>query len=81
MKIKVKFFASYKEAVGRDELDMEIEDETNVSQLLVAVKAKHPAIGDLMEPLIVSVNKEYADFDKVLKEGDEVALLPPVSGG
>ncbi len=81
MKIKVKFFASYKEAVGRDELDLDMEDESDVSQLLEAVKAIHPAIGELIEPLIVSVNKEYADFDKVLKEGDEVALLPPVSGG
>lgn len=81
MKIKVKFFASYKEAVGTDELDMDMEDESNVSQLLEAVKAIHPAIGELIEPLIVSVNKEYATFDKVLKDGDEVALLPPVSGG
>ena len=81
MKIKIKFFASYKEAVGRDELDLDMEDESDVSQLLEAVKAIHPAIGELIEPLIVSVNKEYATFDKVLKDGDEVALLPPVSGG
>jgi molybdopterin converting factor subunit 1 len=81
MRIKVKFFASYKEAVGRDELDLEMKDESNVSELLEAVKAKHPAIGELIEPLIVSVNKEYAEFDKVLNDGDEVALLPPVSGG
>ena len=80
-KIKVKFFASYKEAVGTDELDLDMEDEPNVSQLLEAVKAIHPAIGELLEPLIVSVNKEYAAFDKVLKDGDGVALLPPVSGG
>lgn len=81
MKIKVKFFASYREAVGMDELDLEMEGGSNVSQLLEAVKALHPAIGELIEPLIVSVNKEYADFNKVLKDGDEVALLPPVSGG
>ncbi|MHA2136189.1 MAG: molybdopterin converting factor subunit 1 [Candidatus Thorarchaeota archaeon] len=81
MKIKVKFFASYKEAVGRDEMDLEMKDESNVSQLLEAVKELHPTIGELIEPLIVSVNKEYAEFDKVLKDGDEVALLPPVSGG
>ena len=81
MKIKVKFFASYKEAVGTDEMDLEMEDGSEVSQLLEAVKTIHPTIGEMMEPLIVSVNKEYATFDKVLKDGDEVALLPPVSGG
>jgi len=81
MKIKVKFFASYKEAVGTDEIDLDLGKGSDVSQLLAAVKKMHPAIGELIEPLIVSVNKEYAEFDKVLKEGDEVALLPPVSGG
>jgi molybdopterin converting factor subunit 1 len=81
MKIKVKFFASYKEAVGTDEMDLDVKKGTNVSQLLEVVKTKHPSIGELIEPLIVSVNKEYAEFDKVLQEGDEVALLPPVSGG
>ena len=81
MRIKVKFFASYKEAVGTDELDLEMKNGSDVTHLLEAVKALHPAIGELIEPLIVSVNKEYATFDKVLKDGDEVALLPPVSGG
>ena len=81
MKIKVKFFAAYKEAVGRDGVDMDMKQGSDVSQLLEAVKSMHPAIGDLIEPLIVSVNKEYATFDTILKDGDEVALLPPVSGG
>lgn len=81
MKIKVKFFASYREAVGTDEMDLELENGSTVSRLLDAVKARHPAIGELIEPLIVSVNKEYAEFEKVLDDGDEVALLPPVSGG
>jgi molybdopterin converting factor subunit 1 len=81
MIIKVKFFASYREAVGTEEIDIDLDSDADVSQLLESVKAKHPAIGKLIEPLIVSVNKEYAEFDKVLHEGDEVALLPPVSGG
>ncbi|UCF08429.1 MAG: molybdopterin converting factor subunit 1 [Thermoplasmata archaeon] len=81
MRIKVKFFAAYREAVGIAEADVDITESSDVSSLLEVVKKDYPAIGALIEPLIVSVNKEYASFDTVLKEGDEVALLPPVAGG
>jgi molybdopterin converting factor subunit 1 len=81
MKVKVKFFASYKEALGKDEIDLELDDDSNVSKLLDILRKDHPKLGNLMETLVVSVNLEYADYEKKLKEGDEVALLPPVSGG
>lgn len=81
MKIKVKFFASYREAVGKEEIEADIEENTDVNGLLEVLKKKHPEIGTLSETLIVSVNKEYATYDTILRNGDEVALLPPVSGG
>lgn len=81
MKIKVKFFASYREALGKDQIDVETEEETNISGLLNIIKRDHPELGNLIEPVIVSVNREYASYDTIIKEGDEVALLPPVSGG
>jgi molybdopterin synthase catalytic subunit len=77
----VKFFASYKEALGRDELDLELKDNSTVSDLIENLRNDHPKLGNLLETLVVSVNLEYAQYDTVLKEGDEVALLPPVSGG
>lgn len=81
MKLRVKFFASYKEALGREELDLELEDNSTVSDLIENLRKDHPKLGNLLETLVVSVNLEYAQYDLVLKEGDEVALLPPVSGG
>ena len=79
--MKVKFFASYKEALGKDELDLELEEDSSVSELLKILRKDHPKLGNLMETLVVSVNLEYANYERKLKEGDEVALLPPVSGG
>ena len=81
MKLRVKFFASYKEALGRDELDLELEDNSTVSDLIENLRNDHPKLGNLLETLVVSVNLEYATYDTKLKAGDEVALLPPVSGG
>ena len=81
MKVKVKFFASYKEALGLDELDLELEEDSNVNSLLGTLRKDYPKLGNLLETLVVSVNLEYAGFETKLKEGDEVALLPPVSGG
>lgn len=77
----MKFFASYREAIGRAALDVEVEKDTNISGLLEQLKQDHPGLGALTENLIVSVNREYASYDTILKDGDEVALLPPVSGG
>ncbi len=77
----MKFFASYKEAIGRAELDMDVEENMNISGLLEILKLKHPTLGTLTENLIVSINREYASYDAVLRNGDEVALLTPVSGG
>ena len=79
--MKVKFFASYKEALGKDELDLEMDEDSSVSELLKILRKDHPKLGNLMETLVVSVNLEYANYERKLKEGDEVALRPPVSGG
>jgi molybdopterin converting factor subunit 1 len=77
----VKFFASYREAFGKEEVEVEVEDDTDITGFLDVLKKAYPELGTLSETLIVSVNKEYATYDTILKNGDEVALLPPVSGG
>lgn len=81
MRIKVKFFASYREAVGKSEVEVDVKDKTDISALLEILKSEHPELGKLIEPVIVSINREYATYNTILKEGDEVAILPPVSGG
>jgi molybdopterin synthase catalytic subunit len=77
----VKLFASYREALGKDEVDVDVEDGSDVSSLIEVIKKNCPELGKLTETVIVSINREYADYNTILKNGDEVALLPPVSGG
>ncbi len=58
-----------------------IGEGSDVSALIMVIKKDFPELGSLTETVIVSVNWEYVEYNTILKNGDEVALLPPVSGG
>ena len=81
MKIRVKLFASVREIVGQKELILEVPGGMKASALPQRLAMECPGIQALVSCLKVAVNHEYADGECLLVEGDEVALLPPVSGG
>ena len=81
MKIRVKLFASVREIVGQREFVWEMPDESTVSALSHRLVSEYPKLRALVSSLKVAVNQEYVDPGRVLVEGDEVALIPPVSGG
>ena len=81
MKIRIKLFASVREIIGQKELILEVPDGMTASALPQQLAAQYPRLRTLVSFLKVAVNQEYADGERVLAEGDEVALLPPVSGG
>lgn len=80
--ITVKLFAILKDKAGRNELPMNGGPAT-VAELLQAVAAAYPALSDIIAGgrIMVSVNREFAQRDAPVKDGDEVALMPPFSGG
>ena len=81
MRIRVLLFASLRERAGRGELDLELEDGAAVAAARDALESRFPKL--LTEArAATAVNGEYSrDPRQVLHEGDEVAFLPPVSGG
>jgi len=81
MQVTVKFFATYREVVGRRELKVELEDGATVRDLRGVIYAKHPRLKGFEETMLLAVNQEFTDPAATLRDGDEVALLPPVSGG
>ena len=81
MKIKVLFFASCRDAVGHKSCDWEIAEGCRVADLQRELVAAYPQLAAVQQMLSVAVNAEYAGSHTVLKAGDEVALIPPVSGG
>jgi len=80
LKIKLKYFASIAEAVGMSGEEMELQDDTAVSNLVEALKQRFKDLEE-MSNVIIAVNGAYVDPNAILENGDVVALFPPVSGG
>ena len=81
MKVRVLYFASVRDIAGTTEETLELEAGTKTKDLLEALIRTHPELKGLEPSLAISVNQEYAARDAPLADGDEVALIPPVSGG
>lgn len=82
MKFDVLFFATIKLRTGVPKAQVELlQDEPTVQDLLDEVVKSYPKIEASLGSLLVAVNKEFASKDQFLREGDEIALFPPVSGG
>ncbi len=79
MKVTVRCFASVREALGREVLELEVPEGTTVAGLRELLAAKAPDLEGL--PLAYAVNQDYADGERELRQGDEVAFIPPISGG
>ena len=80
MTVTLLLFASYADAFGASTLDMELPQESTVGDVLSAVRA-HPGANRLPPSPLVAVNQRYATLESIVREGDEVALIPPVAGG
>lgn len=80
--VKVKLFAMLRERAGGGELSIEAEDGATVDEVAAQV-AEQAGLGDMLERMTVvtAVNREYVPGDTPLSDGDELALIPPVSGG
>lgn len=78
MHVRIRLFAMLRERAGTSELELELPDGARVRDALAAAPVAELARG---LPLVLAVNREYADDDAPLSPGDELALVPPVSGG
>ncbi len=81
MKIKVLYFSSIKDKLKKKEDLLDISENTTLEDVISLLKEKYPEIAESLDKSMFAVNEEYANKDKILKEGDTVAVIPPVSGG
>lgn len=81
MRVRVLFFGVLKDLAGRSSEELELRDGALVRDLLAHYAFKSPGLREALASIAVAVNREYAGPGTVLKSGDEVGLLPPVSGG
>ncbi len=81
MTIHVQLFGVLAQRIGAGVVDVMLPPDANVAMLLVALAQEYEPIAAMRDRLAVAVNLEYAQAGDVLREGDEVAIIPPVSGG
>ncbi|MGQ0796610.1 MAG: molybdopterin converting factor subunit 1 [Methanobacteriota archaeon] len=81
MRVRVRLFATYREIVGRPELAWPIRAGDTVGTVVDGLVAEHPRLRAFRGTMLLAVNEEFARSDVVLADGDEVAIMPPVSGG
>ncbi len=79
--VTVLLFAAARETVGAAEVTLPLPADATARGILLALCASHPALGPYVPSLRVAVNGTYAHADEPVKPGDEIAVLPPVSGG
>jgi sulfur-carrier protein len=81
--ITVKFFASLKAIAEKEEEQIEVQSSISMDQLSDIISKTSPKMANIIRnnKIMISVNQEMADADTVIHDGDEVAFLPPFSGG
>lgn len=81
MKIKLKFFGQLRELAKLQETEIDVQASATVNDLKGIVAERFPDLREHLNVVSVAVDNEYAPKETVLKDGNEVALLPPISGG
>ena len=81
IRVKILFFGRLKELAGHAEDSLEFAEGATIEQLFALCAARHPELVKYRSSVVASRNREFAAWDTPLRSGDEVAFLPPVSGG
>lgn len=81
MQLRILFFGVLKELAGRDSDSLSLPDNSTLGDLLRHYESRIPKLKEFAASIAISINQEYASRETRLQSGDEVALLPPVSGG
>lgn len=81
MKVQVRFFALYREAAGRDRVELELPEGGTVEAAWAAVAERYPVLRPYRPHTLFAVGQDYVAPEHPLRPGDEVCLFPPVSGG
>lgn len=81
MRVTVRLFARLRDIAGTSEIHAELPNGATARALWATLVAQYPEFERYGNAVSTAVNEEYAKMDRILSDGDEVAFLPPVSGG
>jgi molybdopterin synthase catalytic subunit len=81
VRVTVLFFGMLKDIVGRAEEHIEVADDSRLGAVFTRYAGQFPRLAELESSIVLACNREFCDRSAALREGDEIAFLPPVSGG
>jgi molybdopterin synthase catalytic subunit len=81
MRVKVLFFGQLKDIVGRSEEILELPEQARLASVFEHYSAAFPKLGEMAQSIVLARNQEFSPAHAAVADGDEIALLPPVSGG
>ena len=81
MRLRVQLFSRLKDAAGKDHVDLVLNEGATVRDLLAELFAQFPQLKPWEQSILVGAGVEFVDHDHVLREGEEISIMPPVQGG
>jgi molybdopterin converting factor subunit 1 len=81
MRVQLLFFAVLRDIAGTDSRALELAEGTSARDVWQSLRGEFAQLQDYVEPPMTAINEEYADASAVLRDGDELAFIPPVAGG
>ncbi len=81
MKVRLLYFAVLRDIIGKSEDEMELPEGTRAAEIWNRLRAKHSELARYERPPMTAINEAYVSLDQLLRDGDEVAFIPPVAGG
>jgi len=81
MEVKITFFGRFREITGENETTLEIKKDLTLKEILEIIFKKYPKLKEEKNSMLFSVNHRYASLETIVRDGDEIAVFPPVGGG
>ena len=81
MTVRLLFFAVLRDIAGADARDLALAEGTTARDVWQSLRQEFARLADYTQPPMIAVNESYADPETILREGDELAFIPPVAGG
>ena len=81
MEVKITFFGRFREITGENKTTLEIKKDLTLKEILEIIFRKYPRLKEEKNSMLFSVNHRYASLETIVRDGDEIAVFPPVVGG
>lgn len=81
MKVRILFFAVLRDIAGTDHHELALAEGTTAGDVWQSLRSTYAKLADYTQPPMIAINESYATATDILRDGDELAFIPPVAGG